>query len=510
MPNYDLTMTTDEGQHVFISYVREDKEQVDRLCNMLKAAQIPFWRDMQDIGPGDWWKIRIREAIRNDALVFLACFSDNSRGRRKNNMNEEINLAVEELRKMPPGHTWMIPVRFDEGEVPEWELGAGRSLHDLNRVDLFGEGYTNNAVSLISAIHRLMGDNPKPATTRALVDEARLDDRAELLRKLTKEMLMDPSRRIELDDLIAQETRGIVKFLSADERYSKSLRNGTNEENHATLIRLANENWEAVRPFCYSLAVAARWGAPESIAPWISGLKSIVGTSTKHQDGYQDLSNLRHIAALGVISVAALACSAHSKWANFKVLLAEPRVPDKFSNGESMGILDATGYWKPFESAELTASIFSKAETTDEELSKLINIYVQQKAGKSFTPVADWLHAVMAPIFDDHFTDPDEYDMEYSKAEVMLGVISQDVVLQDALKLGFDIKYARSNWFGRSTWKSRRARQSPVAQLEADITSDSASWAPLRAGLFGSSEQRALQAVKAYNEDFMKISRTRF
>lgn len=30
-------MTTDEGQHVFISYVREDKERVDRLCEMLKG-----------------------------------------------------------------------------------------------------------------------------------------------------------------------------------------------------------------------------------------------------------------------------------------------------------------------------------------------------------------------------------------------------------------------------------------------------------------------------------------
>ncbi|WP_411734395.1 toll/interleukin-1 receptor domain-containing protein [Paeniglutamicibacter sp.] len=502
-------MTTDEGQHVFISYVREDKDQVDRLCNMLTAAQIPFWRDMQDLGPGDWWKLKIREAIRNDALVFLACFSDNSRGRQKNNMNEEINLAVEELRKMPPGHTWMIPVRFDEGVVPEWELGAGRSLNDVNRVDLFGESYTNNAVSLISAIHRIMGESPKPATTRALVDEARLDERPELLRKLTKEMLMDSSRRIDLDDLIVQETRSIIKFLTNDERYSKSLLNGTNEENHATLVRLANENWEVVRPFCYSLAVAARWGEPDSIAPWISGIKSIVTTATKHQDGYKNLSNLRHIAALAVISVAALTCSAHSKWANFRALLAEPNVPDKYRDGETMGILEATAYWKPFESSESTANIFSKAETTDGELSKLIDIYVRQTSGNLYTPVADWLHAVLAPVFDDQFTDREEYDREYLKAEVMLGVTSQDVVLQNARKLGHDTTYARSHWFGRSTWASRYARQSPVTLLEADIKIEGASWPPIRGGLFGSNELRALQAVKAYNEDFVEISKNR-
>ncbi|WP_346059169.1 toll/interleukin-1 receptor domain-containing protein, partial [Glutamicibacter bergerei] len=107
-------MTTDEGQHVFISYVREDKERVDRLCEMLKAAQIPFWRDLKNLEPGDDWKLKIKEAIRKNSLVFLACFSDNSRNRPRNNMNEELHLAVEEFRKMPPGETWIIPIRFDD------------------------------------------------------------------------------------------------------------------------------------------------------------------------------------------------------------------------------------------------------------------------------------------------------------------------------------------------------------------------------------------------------------
>lgn len=118
-------MSQDEGKHVFVSYVREDNAKVDQLCAVLEAARIPYWQDRKSLGPGDAWKAKIREAIRGGSLVFLACFSDNSRAKAKSHMNEELTLAVEEYRKMPPGRTWLIPVRFDAGDVPEWDLGAG-------------------------------------------------------------------------------------------------------------------------------------------------------------------------------------------------------------------------------------------------------------------------------------------------------------------------------------------------------------------------------------------------
>lgn len=43
-------------------------------------------------------------------------------------MNEELTLAAEEFRQYTPGHTWLIPVRLDDIALPEWDLGAGRSL----------------------------------------------------------------------------------------------------------------------------------------------------------------------------------------------------------------------------------------------------------------------------------------------------------------------------------------------------------------------------------------------
>ncbi len=42
--------------HVFISYVREDSDHVDRLQRALQAAGIPVWRDTADLWPGEDWR----------------------------------------------------------------------------------------------------------------------------------------------------------------------------------------------------------------------------------------------------------------------------------------------------------------------------------------------------------------------------------------------------------------------------------------------------------------------
>ena len=128
------------------------RDAVDGLCSVLEAAQIPYWRDRSALGPGDAWRAKIRQAIRDGSLVFLACFSANSRAKDKSYMNEELTLATEEFRKMPPGRTWLIPVRFDDGDVPDWDLGAGRMLDDLNYSNLFGTGYAAEAAKLVTTI----------------------------------------------------------------------------------------------------------------------------------------------------------------------------------------------------------------------------------------------------------------------------------------------------------------------------------------------------------------------
>ncbi len=499
-------MTVEEGQHVFISYVREDKENVDRLCEMLKAAQIPYWRDLKSLEPGDDWKRKIRGAIRNNALVFLACFSDSSRSRPKNNMNEELNLAVEEIRKMPPGETWIIPIRFDEGDVPDWELGPNRSLNDINRVDLFGESYAENIVALTSKINKLMGANDNAATTRAFVEESQAQDRPKLLQQLTKEMIVNPSKRIELDDLIRDELRNILDFLNDENRYSSQINSGTDDERVRNLIALGNDTWEVVRPFCYSLAVAARWGNNDTLSPWVSGIKSIVSAAHKMRPGYEIVNNARHIAAVAVVSVAALACTADSRWENFKTLLADPRVSDNYNLGSTEGLLTATGYWKPFSSGQALESIFAITEETGDDPVELFEQFKKGR-GKRHTPIADWIHSVIKPIFQ--YTG-EEYDHNYHRSELMLGIVGQDIAIQDVQNRNQDMEYARSTWFGRSTWNYRYASVSPVEQMASELNRDGSLWPPVQGGLFGGDVDRAAQAINAYSSEYQYFSQRHF
>ena len=117
-----------QAGHAFISYVREDTRQVDQLQRALRAAGIPVWRDTEDLWPGEDWRKKIRHAISQNALVFIACFSQASLARAKSYQNEELTLAIEQLRRRPQDDLWLIPVRLDKCEIPDLDIGGGRTL----------------------------------------------------------------------------------------------------------------------------------------------------------------------------------------------------------------------------------------------------------------------------------------------------------------------------------------------------------------------------------------------
>jgi hypothetical protein len=143
--------------HVFLSYVREDTDHVDRLQASLENAGVRVWRDTADLWPGEDWRVKIRRAITDDALVFIACFSRNSLRRRVSYQNEELVLAIEQLRMRAPGEPWLIPVRFDECRIPHLDIGGGRPLASIQRADLFGSRYAEGMARLVTAVQRTLG-----------------------------------------------------------------------------------------------------------------------------------------------------------------------------------------------------------------------------------------------------------------------------------------------------------------------------------------------------------------
>ncbi len=156
--------------HAFISYAREDSRAADQLQGMLQAAGVPIWRDADSLWPGQDWRTRIRQAITENAIVFIACFSERSTSRQASYQNEELMLAIEQLRLRGLEQSWLIPVRFDDCIIPDWEIGAGRTLNSLQRVDLFGDSRPEGIGRLLTAVLRILYRNYPAA------DPARLRD----------------------------------------------------------------------------------------------------------------------------------------------------------------------------------------------------------------------------------------------------------------------------------------------------------------------------------------------
>jgi hypothetical protein len=62
----------ESAPHIFVSYLREDRETVDRLCDDLRSAGLHVWLDREKIVPGERWKVAIRRAIEEFWRASLA------------------------------------------------------------------------------------------------------------------------------------------------------------------------------------------------------------------------------------------------------------------------------------------------------------------------------------------------------------------------------------------------------------------------------------------------------
>jgi hypothetical protein len=121
---------------VFLSYVREDWSKVKELRDALTAEGITVWIDKESIIPGELWPDAIRRAIR-DGDFFMACFSRHYAKRTRTYAYKELNIAIKELNLRSPDRAWFIPIRLDDCQIPDRSIGAGETLADIQRVDLF-------------------------------------------------------------------------------------------------------------------------------------------------------------------------------------------------------------------------------------------------------------------------------------------------------------------------------------------------------------------------------------
>lgn len=153
-------MSQDE-KSVFVSYVRDNSDDVNRICEVFRENGIVYWLDRDEIEAGKIWKQAIRDAIDNGAF-FLACFSDQYEKRTVTYMNEELLLGVDILRRKPYNSGWLIPVKLSPCSIPQLDIGAGKTLQDLHYLSFY-EDWDREMERLIDIIRR----EPLPVQTEA-------------------------------------------------------------------------------------------------------------------------------------------------------------------------------------------------------------------------------------------------------------------------------------------------------------------------------------------------------
>ena len=136
--------------NVFISYVRENSEAVERLAQALKTHGIKVWLDKNDIMPGQRWKNAIRTAI-SQGDFFIACFSTESVSRSRTYMNKELALAIEELSLRPANRAWFIPVLLSKCDIPDRAIGGGENLSDI-QCELLYENWDEGIKRIVAVI----------------------------------------------------------------------------------------------------------------------------------------------------------------------------------------------------------------------------------------------------------------------------------------------------------------------------------------------------------------------
>lgn len=164
--------------HVFVSYVRDNSAAVDQLCEELQAVGISVWLDRTSIQPGQRFPDRIRTAI-SEGDFFIACFSTEYDVREKSFMNEELTVAIDELRLRPPTSSWFIPVLLSHCRVPDRGIGGGERLRHIQWVSLVDDwsGGVRRLIEVIApgqgqAYDRFLEERGKKALSGLIAEPA--------------------------------------------------------------------------------------------------------------------------------------------------------------------------------------------------------------------------------------------------------------------------------------------------------------------------------------------------
>jgi hypothetical protein len=67
-------------------------------------------------------------------------------------MNEQLNIAVEQLRQMPRNRQWFMPVMLEKCDLPDHPIGPGETIADSLQFIDFSADWDEAFRRLVSAL----------------------------------------------------------------------------------------------------------------------------------------------------------------------------------------------------------------------------------------------------------------------------------------------------------------------------------------------------------------------
>jgi hypothetical protein len=499
--------------HVFISYVREDADRVTALKKVLEAAGVPVWTDKSSLGPGEDWRIKIEEAITKRALVFLACFSSNSQNKPVTYQNEELNLAVEQMRLRAFDQAWLMPVRFDDCELPTFRIGPSRDLGSLNRTDLFGEEREENQAALIAATLRVLGaagqvvrrsdDSEAPnASVASAAAPVPAEATASTLAHSVKTMLLDPTRQMAVEELLQDEAARLHDQLNSTTLFptsSERLAGGDQLEAIRSLVEIYRLYESLVQPLAETMEVAAAWATADH-EPLLASLVQTIASTVEHErSGQTVLLDLRSYPFWYLMYASGLGAFSRKNYGALRALMLNPTVRRDGTKYSAITLL-GSHHPDPVPVAATVLALEDGGPVEDDAITTLL-----QRGGVRYTPISDHLHDALRPLFKRRLPNDEDYSDLFDQFEVFIAALTTDA--KNLAKVGG--RYLGQYSSGRFTWRHRWADgETPEGAMQAALADHTDNWWPIQAGFFGGSTDRADAALVELAE-FAKQQRQR-
>lgn len=103
------------SQQIFLSYAREDLDEVSKLYDGLTKRGLKVWFDKKDLKPG-LWKRQIEDAISR-SRYFLSCISSNALVKMEDApgfMGQEFNFGYNFVNTLPESDFTIVPVFLED------------------------------------------------------------------------------------------------------------------------------------------------------------------------------------------------------------------------------------------------------------------------------------------------------------------------------------------------------------------------------------------------------------